>query len=450
MRLSILGSSSRLLASLLTVALAAGCGPQEGVDDFSTDPEDVSARVESSEAALCSAVTSNKELMITHLAVVNDSVRTRWTGAFTSASDGAWHFGRLMAQMAPAGANASDFVLAWLRQFAANRTINGQVVPARTAINQIINAWPKLASGKLDLRRPPLRLLAIVNRIDLRNLAAGRAGEGRFVFGVLDAAGNPLSFTVILEYNLPATTQAQLLNWANSWHNLGAQTLGSAAYRTALQAITDRFTKRGAMPARVNGSAISQVRTNEIALAAPWELREFRLNAAGALVETTVAQTSKRAVNGTATLRDFVNQNATAILNGTHVVPLTFAGASFRAGAITNNIDFWRAGGITNNNARHKFSLNTCNGCHGAETNTGFLHVSPRIATQAAALSGFLTGITVSDPVSGAPRTFNDLARRAADLRSLVCATTAPAVALGAEEVLRSEGLDLTIGARVH
>jgi hypothetical protein len=409
-------------ALALTLSISA-CGPaeEEAVD---------------TDALTCSAVSTNKELMITNLSVVNDSVRTRWTGSFTNASDGAWHFGRLMSQMAPAGTDASEFVRTWLRQIASDRTINGQIVPGRPAINDIIAAWPKRADGRLDLTRPPMRLLAIVNRMDLRNLAKGRAGEGRFVFGVLDAAGNPLSFTVILEYNLPASTDAELLAWADRWHNLGTLTLGSSEYRLALQRVTDRFARRNAAPDRINGSAISQVRTNEIALAFPWELREFRLNSTGQLRETTVAQSPANALDQTTTLRDWVNQNEARLLAGTHVVPLSFAGAPFRAASSFNNIDFWSAAGIRNNDARHALSLNTCNGCHGAETSTGFLHIAPRTRDQAAGRSGFLTGITVNDPVSGQARTFNDLARRNRDLHDLVCSG---GVAAAAE-----------IGERVH
>ena len=67
------------------------------------------------------------------------------------------------------------------------------------------------------------------------------------------------------------------------------------------------------------------------------------------------------------------------------------------------------------------FSLNTCNGCHGAETDTSFLHVFPRSLGQEASLSGFLTGITVDDPIDGTVRTFDDLGRRNADLAGLLC-----------------------------
>jgi len=65
-------------------------------------------------------------------------------------------------------------------------------------------------------------------------------------------------------------------------------------------------------------------------------------------------------------------------------------------------------------------ALNTCNGCHQAETGTVFLHVSNRQTGSPSILSGFLTGITTSDPISGVPRSFNDLDLRAAFLKRLV------------------------------
>jgi hypothetical protein len=195
-----------------------------------------------------------------------------------------------------------------------------EVVPARTAISA--SSAPEVG-GKLDLTKAPLRLLAIGNRLDLRNLAAGKAGEGRFVFGVLDG-GTPRQFTVILEYNLPGSTQADVASWAARWHALGTLGIGTPAYNAALQKITDAFAGPNLIPTRPNGSSISQVRSNEIALSSPWELREFGLNAAGNLVERTVALTPQAGLNGSTKVRDFVNTNQAAILGGTFVVPLTF------------------------------------------------------------------------------------------------------------------------------
>jgi hypothetical protein len=377
-------------------------------------------------AAACTiAVSESKQLMITNLSVVNDLVRTRWTGSLSNPSDGAWHFGRLMTEMA--GANdPTTFVRSWLGQWERPVTVNGQIVPARTGISRIINAWPKTSAGKLDLTKAPFRLLAIVNRFDLRS--AGNAGEGRFVFGVLDGTSSIPQFTVILEYKMLAATAADVRIWADLWKDLGTAAIGSAAARTKLQAITDRFTRRDAGPGRINGSAVSQVRSNEIALASPWELREFRLTTTGQLRMATTALTPAHDgtldLNNTSTLATFMTQNATAITAQTHSVPLLFAGQPFRGAHVFTNSsrDFWNAPGITNSTLRHRFSLNTCNGCHGGETQTTFLHVSPRAASAESALSGFLTGVSVRDPVTGIPRTLDDLANRAAILTTFLCA----------------------------
>ncbi len=416
-----------MFKTLLFASMLAACATDDG-DDLDLDDDalqqslgqpSISTDGEGAEAAAACTVAVDKksELMITDLAVVEDPVRTKWTGSLSSASDGAWHFGRLMTEMA--GANDPEaFVRSWLNQWAAPRTVNNQVVPSRP-ISQVLSAWPKVG-GKLDLTRPPMRLLTIVNRFDLR--AAGNAGEGRFVFGVLDGAGNPTQFTIILEYKMPAATAAAVATWAADWHELGTLTRGSATYRTKLQAITRKFARRGAAPSQPNGSAISQVRSNEIALAFPWELREFHLTTAGQLRMSTLAQTPANSFDNTPTLASYMTANTAAIKAQTHVVPASFEGQPFAAPNIFNNIDFWNAPGITDSLLRHRFSLNTCNGCHGAETSTGFLHVNPRSVGQEASLSGFLTGEQVPDPITGVSRTLNDLQRRSNGFRSFLCA----------------------------
>ncbi|WP_437515627.1 hypothetical protein [Sorangium sp. So ce1099] len=117
-----------------------------------------------------------------------------------------------------------------------------------------------------------------------------------------------------------------------------------------------------------------------------------------------------------------MNANEAAIIAERHTFPETFQGSPFLGGASLNNLTAWIAPGSASNEARHKFSLNTCNGCHGAaETGTAFLHVFPREPGVEASLSGFLTGTSIPDPVTGEPRAFNDLGRRNQDLRALVC-----------------------------
>jgi hypothetical protein len=68
------------------------------------------------------------------------------------------------------------------------------------------------------------------------------------------------------------------------------------------------------------------------------------------------------------------------------------------------------------NNARHKVSFNTCNGCHGGEMGTFFTHIS-----ETGALSPFLSGpFTKSDPVQTAvSRNFNEMLDRQQHLDSV-------------------------------
>jgi hypothetical protein len=418
------------------------------VFDFGSTFEELTASLDFQLVAPSCFVFKKRELMITDTSVVDDPVRTSATASTPSgstATPGAWTFGNLMRAIAPSDANAPAMTLALFQHELVDQTVNGFTVAARPAIQQaVLDPWPKTPSGDLDLDRAPLRLQAIVSRVDLRNLAAGSAGEARFVFAFNSSfsAFFPIDFTVIVEYGLPAQTQDDVLAWANRWHALSSHPFPSEEYNAALEAITDQVTARNAAPSRVNGSGLIELRTNENALSpfGQWELRSFALSAAtGLFDEIPVDETPDLGFNGSSTFADFVNQNAAAIKSLVpgatgNTVPLTFEGAPFRGGSVFNNQAEWDAFGITDPEARFHASLNTCNGCHGPETNTSFLMINPRFAGQEAILSPFLTGTTVFDFRAGESRTLNDLSRRRDDLLSLVCTgdAGAPAVDAGA------------------
>jgi hypothetical protein len=339
-------------------------------------------------------------------------------------------------------------VEAMLNSFTSPQTINGFTVAARPGMQSLVlNFWPRTSDGALDLAQAPLRLQAIVNRFDLRDLGNGDAGEGRFVFAFNDPFSSffPLQATMIFEYKLPATTDQDVLDWAQRFHGLGAMPFGES-YNAALQQITERFVGRGARPDHPNGNAINAVRTNEISFASQvfWELREFHLSASSGLLEPApVALTPDRSFNFSSTLASFINANQGAIIAEKHVVPELFDGQPFQAGALFNDLGTWFAFG-TNGEARHHFALNTCNGCHSSEeTNVTFLQILPRFQGSEAGLSPFLTGTTKSDPSSGVTRTFNDLGRRNADLKAIVC-TDGAAIA-GANGTTLRKGIQ-----RVH
>ena len=132
------------------------------------------------------------QLMITDLRVVEDPIRTNPNAGARAT----WAFKYLMENMA--GENdPAEFTLRWLKHWEEDQVVNGQVSTARAAIREkVIEPWLEASGGvRLDLRLAPFKLLAIVNRLDLRmhnEDSVTTGGEGRFVFGVLNQDGTPL------------------------------------------------------------------------------------------------------------------------------------------------------------------------------------------------------------------------------------------------------------------
>jgi hypothetical protein len=408
------------------IALSVSSSPTIEVDDFPISLsafgnsqftfEALFATVTYSVLGTPCSVRSRRELEIRDVSVVDDPVRT--------GPGGAWTFGKLMENIAPTPEAAPAMVEAMLGSWLTDQNVNGFTVAARPGMQDLIlGPFPRTADGALDLSHAPFRLLAIANRIDLNDVAHNTAGEGRFVFGVLDQFGNPLSLTMIIEYNIPAGSQQDVLDLANAWHNLSSLPFPSEPYNAALQAVTERFTSRNAAPGRINGSALAQFRSNDFFALGEWEFREFHLSpTTGLLVPATLALTPDRSFNGSSTLADYINANEAAILEQKHVVPETFQGQPFQAGSLITDFFVWNAPGV-NPEAREKLALNTCNGCHTSslETNTFVFQISPRSPGQESSLSPFLLGTQVFDPFAGVVRVFNELGRRGRILHDLVC-----------------------------
>ena len=376
-------------------------------------------------------VRFENELVINSTKVVDDPCRTRSFGGSTCAPGtvGVWTFGHLMTQMAGARP-ASELVGEWLHHWEVASTVNGFTIPDRAAGIRaaLIDPW-LVASGcnagdpivglgacPLDLRFAPFRLLAIVNRVDLSGPVGAPPlvpGEGRFVFGFLGAGpvetAPPLQATVIFEYKLPSFRDA--FAWAQEWHALSALPLGSPPYRSSLQQITDAFVNAGVEPGNPNlGSAIGQVRTNEIAFGSPWELREFTLQGANPnamlLTPSTTAGTPDDSFNQSPALDAWLSANEPDILTLSHVVPPAFLGGGSTAPVLWDHSAPTPLAPMT----RHLFGFSTCNGCHSGETQTSFVHVAPRTAGTPAALSPFLSQ-TTNNGAPGLPaswQTFSD------------------------------------------
>jgi hypothetical protein len=426
----------------------------------------------------------NRSLMITDLSVVDDPSRTFDPCTGRGTRMGAWTFGRLMSDMCNqpvTGINPGDFARRWVRSWQMDQVINFDTVTNRNPeiLAQVINDWEAASGGPdrpLDMSIAPFRLLAIVNRVDLRGNPgygvtasddpcnpSNVGGEGRFVFGLIPDAFrggrggtqppsgygggggggstnnicDAAQFTVIFEYGVPKRTCQEIKDYGMQWYLLSRMEFG-AAFNAALQAITDQFAAAGADPSRKpNLSALSQLRANEL-LREPWDMREWRLfsndSDAGWLREVTAKQTPSITHNFRPIIAEYALANAFDILREQHTVPLQWRTPGkpmvpFLGGdaPMVTQAFFWDGpppvASSLPTNLRHKFSLNTCNGCHAGETGTPFTHVFPRRAGEEARLSDFLTGANMPkiDPADGVtPHWFSDLRRREDDLLRLV------------------------------
>ncbi|MBN8469799.1 hypothetical protein JYJ95_25105 [Corallococcus exiguus] len=465
-----------------------------------------------------------RTLMIRDPAVVLDPART-WdpcTGAGTKG--GVWTFAHLMREMAQgSGASPEDFVLEWLSLWLNDFQANGDTVPARRKMyDEVIAPWAAAsgASSSLEfnagtgrwevvLRQPldldiaPFRLLAIVNRIDLAGSTeySGRSstpGELRFIFGLTrpspwgggtEATCNLKPFTTIFEYGVPGEGCRAITGWARQWVGLGMDPAFNEAYRSRLQQMTESVVRHGRAPGKGNRSALNQLRTNEVALAFPWELREFHLAdehpgtgkdtpSNGLLRVHTMALTPDDATHDFRTDPDVDFFVRTHVKNGVEqpVTVPTHCTARFTVPQVINGMPFlganaqvappthWEAVSAVSTSAtevcaRKEFSSNTCNGCHFKDTGTNdfsgtdnlaFVHVSPTSGIPARQ-SRFLTGggngfmFVVPDAQFGAQVTswpFADLLRRHQRLQELAhCSACGWFIDLDAGYLNRMEAL---------
>lgn len=420
----IIRNATAVLASVLS--LTAACDGME----VGPTPEVAVTR-----APLDRPIDAQKELFITHLNVVQSPKLTTYKpGKWNTDPDGAWSFGRLMDNLQsrekPNDRERSDFTMRWLRTWESDQTVNGQLVPARPLVRSVvIDPWKQRSIGKLPGNTAsscapgaatdftcklsfvagvvPFKLIAIVNRPDLRvvppanNAQLGSAGQGRFVFMLVDQNQAPLPFTAIFEYMVPVSGISDIKAYAEKWHKQGNKPFDNK-FNDELQKITNHFTKWNVAPWRNNGSALLQLRVNDVALAEPgsdpdhpfgvlWEMREFIVGGNGQLQPDTTKQEPRIDLSGTDLLAQWVEDNSAAILANTHVVPPTFEGEPFlAASSFVPNLFKWEVPGASEE-VRKAFALNTCNGCHRNETDTFFLHVFPLDPnTQEATLSAFL------------------------------------------------------------
>ena len=456
--------SFRLLGGLGTISTwgcgfaallgLVGCGAAVDVSDGSeaTDPagsEQVGVKTQDLVVGSGSCnvnIEPLRSIEIVHPIVVTDARASNLT-------DGPWSFRRLIENMAPSAvASGTDpFLRGIFESWLTDNFVNGEFVFRRPNVDpQILsnNSFSNIGpSGRaFNLANAPFELIGIASRVDLRSTTQG--GEGRFIFALKQPSniGGNQSMTLIMEFALPLRAPLDTpLKWASKWHELDAidPVTQTAAFNGKLQEITDFITARGAMPSRPNGSAINQIRTNEITMASPWQLREFRMSSAGQMLPApTAASANHDAVNQSQAMRDFIAQNPvlTATTNTSFFnlkTPDVFGTSFFNGGKADQSFSTGQATSFAawslsatetqdTNVAVDNFGLLSCNGCHTENkrtTDQAFYQVSPFNpgADGTGRLSQFMTQ---GDPVKGGRRPA-ELTRRATDMGNLLCTPSA-------------------------
>lgn len=294
-----------------------------------------------------SCIKKEKSLFITDTTVTQDPARTYNPVTNTGTAMGLWTFGNMMKNIGgTSAANQKAVLLSFVENWMKQDTVNGQVVVPRTdALLYMIRPWLQKAkgtttdygniSGSADywktawnstatdtlLKYAPFRLMAIVNRLDLRqntaysnvNIFPLATGETRFIFtliidktiSIYNVAGDvPVSedqdfqnpffadwrgMNVIFEYGNIQTSACAIQAFGQDWVTLSSLNFGTTAFNDKLDQITRPLINVNGAPSKINGSAINRLRTNERIFfrtnhsreswkASNWQFRQLELN----------------------------------------------------------------------------------------------------------------------------------------------------------------------------
>ena len=418
-------------------------------------------------------INPQKSLLLRSLPIIEDPARTHNPCGPIAANNPlkVWTFGHLMEQMSiGSGLTPSQFTEQWLNHWKSQPqvldstgTVTLDSVSTAAAANMdalVINPWrQRSGGGALNLSIAPFRLLAIVNRPDLALSSylggpSNNGGELRFVFGLIEArdqnqdgdaldAGDTCQVTemaAIFEYEVPIRDCEGIKAWANEWVSLSGLLPGDPAFNSKLQTLTEQIVTHGAAPTKPNQNALNQLRTNEIDLSGIWQFREFHLAAGSGPLQQALTVNNPREhqmpftataltpapinLNGTGLLFSEIDANVTGILDGTYHVPEFSSGLPFQGGVSSYNLNTaWDHPSLLSADqieARFKFSLNTCSGCHTRETNTVFYHIRPTAPGNPPLISSFLLNSphNVID-VRNVPREFKEMDNRKQALATL-------------------------------
>jgi hypothetical protein len=287
----------------------------------------------------------------------------------------------------------------WRKPFTSST--NGQTTERPRTATSLKDAWDR------DL----IRLVAVVNRMDLAMSRSDSLGEGRLIFQLFSddpavEGAEALDFTLIVEFDLPQLLpgkdqESNLSEWAKRWHALASSSFDLEDYTKELDAVVATFATR---------KAFRRIRTNEKpSFGAPnpaWQFREFVMDD-GFLRPELLAQTPQerfREGDIGELLGYLGNPEVSALLKvGRHDFATRPNGDGQRYLGLqaempnVDNLAAWSAGSNAQETEKEPLFLmafNTCNGCHHdmKKPHSSAPHIRrSKPAAKPAELSSFLT-----------------------------------------------------------
>src|SRR5215469_2495936 len=276
------------------------------------------------------------------------------------------------------------------------------------AVKADFEAGWKNDKGEYPALRIPVRLLAIVNRIDTAvpdPAGCARRGEpGKDMSGAeirLEFAGVRANLTAtfdylrfIVEFVLPCESSSdpnEFPRLARDWHSLSALDIAAPAYGERLSQVLDYWL----------GTAVkARIRIAGASAGADWAVREYIFQPDGKLLPESLE-------------RDLPGELATCWDRGSalgkfaagHDMRILASRYEFHESALNASeqlieptedhvlgLDFKVLPGNKLEEVRHALSINTCRGCHTSETGTNGLHLGQRTKGKRSKISGFLSG----------------------------------------------------------
>jgi hypothetical protein len=340
---------------------------------------------------------------------------------------GPWSFARLMArafQLKVPLAEEQSFdekVRKWVKAW----SLSGGP-PALSDLGSK-NLWN--AASDPPLSKMPVRLLAVVNRLDLARMGVDSNGhdlsegqichpEVRFVFAAIPGVGNKPFLELILEFVLPCYSKENFLKYAAGWDLLRNNAPDTPAYLAALE---------GVLESSLSSATDVRLRLN-VTTGRVWDFRQYSFSDQG-LAEAVLDEQPSKLVNllvcaAAYPLGDYIRTNLKSIVDSR---PNYVPSASFKCSATNTELATCQAQltqasqvsltlspellspDVTKDPAeldaiRFSLSISSCVGCHGWETtklpqgNTDdlppstFDHVKYREKDAASGLSRFLAG----------------------------------------------------------